>query len=42
MLLYMWILLVVLIVIIGLACTIYFSARYFFRFTILRKPIATL
>lgn len=40
--LYMWILLVVLIVIIGLACTIYFSARYFFRLTILRKPTATL
>lgn len=39
---YMWILLAVLIVIIGLACTIYFSARYFFRFSILRKPTATL
>ena len=38
----MWILLVVLIVIVGLACTIYFSARYFFRLTILRKPTATL
>ena len=40
--LYMWILLVVLIVIICLACTIYFSTRYFFRLTILRKPTATL
>lgn len=39
---YMWILLAVLIVIIGLACTIYFSAQYFFRFSILRKPTATL
>ena len=40
--LFMWILLLVLIVIVGLACTIYFSARYFFRLTILRKPTATL
>lgn len=39
---YMWILLVVLIVIVGMGCTIYFSARYFFRLTILRKPTATL
>ena len=39
---YIWILLTVLIVIVGLACTIYFSARYFFRLTILRKPTATL
>lgn len=39
---YMWMLLAVLIVIVGLACTIYFSARYFFRLTILRKPTATL
>lgn len=40
--LYMWIILAVLILIIALACTIYFSARYFFRLTILRKPTATL
>lgn len=40
--LYMWVLLAALILIIGLACTIYFSARYFFRLTILRKPTATL
>lgn len=39
---YIWILLAVLIVIVGLACTIYFSARYFVRLTILRKPTATL
>lgn len=39
---YIWILLAVLIVIVGLACTIYFSARYFFKLTILRKPTATL
>ena len=39
---YMWILLVVLILIVSLGCTIYFSARYFFRLTILRKPTATL
>ncbi|MGN0502702.1 MAG: alpha/beta hydrolase [Ruminococcus sp.] len=40
--LYMWILLAVLILVVGSACTIYFSARYFFRLTILRKPTATL
>lgn len=38
----MWILLAVLLVIVVLSCVIYFSARYFFRLTILRKPTATL
>lgn len=37
-----WIALVTVLVLIALAATIYFSARYFLRLTILRKPTATL
>ena len=37
-----WIILIIAVVLIALTATIYFSARYFFRFTILRKPTATL
>lgn len=37
-----WILIAVAVLIVGLACTIFFSARCFLRLTILRKPTATL
>lgn len=37
-----WILVGVIVLIVATICIVYFSARYFFRFTILRKPTATL
>ena len=40
--LYIWVIISVFVLIIGLLLVIYFSARYLFRFTILRKPTATL
>ena len=38
----LWILIAITFVVIAVACALYFTARYFFRFTILRKPTATL
>ncbi len=38
----LWIIIIALLLIVGAFCVLYFTARYFFRFTILRKPTATL
>lgn len=40
--LFLWLVIAVLIIAAVLMLTVYFTARYFFRFTILRKPTATL
>lgn len=37
-----WVLLIIAVVVVTTFCVLYFTARYFFRFTILRKPTATL
>ncbi len=37
-----WILIAVAVIVVTILCVVYFTARYFFRFTILRKPTATL
>ena len=37
-----WVLIILAVIAVTTFCTLYFTARYFFRFTILRKPTATL